>query len=108
MLMHLFTFIVPHVISTSTNALCQFQEYLLVLIRLQLNIPLQDLAYRFKVSVLTASRVFYRWMDVMREMLDYLIVWPEGESLQKTVPLVFRQICGLKVAIIIECFEISY
>lgn len=80
----------------------------MVLIRLQLNILLQDLAYRFKVSVSTASRVFYRWMDVMRETLDYLIVWPEGEDLQKTIRLGFRQIFGLKVAIIIECFEISY
>ena len=51
MLMQLFTLIASHVVSTSTNALCQFQEYLLVLLRLRLNVPLQDLAYRFKVSV---------------------------------------------------------
>ena len=65
MLMQLFT-IAPHVVSTSTDALCQFQEYLLVLIRLRLNVPLQDLAYCFKVSVSTASRVFDRWIDVTR------------------------------------------
>ena len=66
MLMQLFTLIVPHVVSTSTNALCQFQGYLLVLLRLQLNVPLQDLAYRFRVSVSTASIVFDRRIDVMR------------------------------------------
>lgn len=46
MLMQLFTLIAPHIVSTSTNALCQFQEYLLVLLCLRLNVPLQDLAYR--------------------------------------------------------------
>ena len=106
MLMQLFTLIAPHVVSTSTNALCQFQEYLLVLLRLRLNVPLQDLAYRFRVSVSTASRVFNRWIDVMRVRLDFLIQWPEREELRKTMPLVFRQNFGLGVAVIIDCFEI--
>ena len=106
MLMQLFTLIAPHVVSTSTNALCQFQEYLLVLIRLRLNVPLQDLAYRLKVSVSTASSVFNRWIDVMRVRLDFLIQWPEREELRKTMPLVFRQNFGLGVAVIIDCFEI--
>ena len=106
MLMQLFTLIAPHVVSTSTNALCQFQEYLLVLLRLRLNVPLQDLAYRFKVSVSTASRVFNRRIDVMRVRLDFLIQWPEREELRKTKPLVFRQNFGLGVAVIIDCFEI--
>ena len=104
--MQLFTLIAPYVVSTSTNALCQFQEYLLVLLRLRLNVPLQDLAYRFKVSVSTASRVFNRWIDVMRVRLDFLIHWPEREELRKTMPLVFRQNFGLAVAVIIDCFEI--
>ena len=73
MFLRFFTVITPPVFSTSTNALCQFQEYLLVLLRLRLNVPLQDLAYRFKVSVSTASRVFNRWIDVMRVRLDFRI-----------------------------------
>ena len=105
-LVQLFTFIAPHVVSTSTNALSQFQEHLHVLIRLRLNVPLQDLAYHFKVSVSTASRVFNRWIDVMRVRLDFLIEWPEREELRKTMPLVFRQNFGVRVAVIIDCFEI--
>ena len=106
MLMQLFTLIAPHVVTTSTNALCQFREYLLVLIRLRLNVPLQDLAYCFKVSVSTASRVFDRWIDVMRVRLDFLIQWPEREELRKTMPLVFRQNFGLGAGVIIDCFKI--
>ena len=98
--MQLFTLIAPHVVSTSTIALCQFQEYLLVLLRLWLNVPLQDLEYCFKVSVSTGSRVFNRWIDVMRVRLDFLIQWSEREELRKTMPLVFRQNFGLQVAVI--------
>ena len=104
MLMQLFTLIAPHVDSTSTNALCQFQEYLLVLLCLRLNVPLQDLAYRFEVSVPTASRLFNRWIDVMRARLDFLIQWPEREELRKTMPLVLVFVLG--VAVIIDCFKI--
>lgn len=106
MFMQLFTLIAPHVVSTSTNALCQFQEYLLVLIRLWLNVPLQYLAYGFKVSVSTASRISSRWIDVMQVRLDFLIRWPECEELRKTMHLVFRQNFGRGVAVIIDCFEI--
>lgn len=106
MLMQLLAVVAPHVLSTSTHALCQFQEYMLVLIRLRLNVPLQDLAYRFKISVATASRIFNRWIDVMRVRLNFLIEWPEREELRKTMPLVFRQNFGLRVAVIIDCFEI--
>ena len=42
-------------------------------------------------------------MDVR---LQDLIVWPERESLRKTMPDCFQQSFGKKVAIIIDCFEI--
>ena len=38
--------------------------------------------------------------------LKQLVYWPEREKLRKTMPLQFSQSFGLKVAIIIECFEI--
>ena len=42
-------------------------------------------------------------MDVR---LQDLIIWPDHESLQKTMPECFQQFFGEKVAIIIDCFEI--
>ena len=47
LLMHVLNLIAPHIKRNTQNALSQFQEFLLVLIRLKLNSPLQDLAYRF-------------------------------------------------------------
>ena len=106
LLMHVINLIAPHIKRNSQNALCQFQEFLLVLIRLKLNSPLRDLAYRFNVSVPTAHRIFDRWIHVMSVRLNFLIQWPEQEELQATMPLVFQCNFGKKVAVIIDCFEI--
>ena len=51
LLMHVFNIIAPSIKVTTQNALGQFQEFLLVLIRLKLNSPLQDLAFRSNISV---------------------------------------------------------
>lgn len=42
----------------------------------------------------------------MSERLDFLIKWPDRENLRKTMPLVFKQNFGNKVAVIIDCFEV--
>ena len=106
MLIHVFNLLTPKISTTPMNALCQFQEFLLVLMRLKLNLPFQDLAYRFGVSASTATRIFYRWIPIMSERLDFLIKWPDRENLRKTMPLVFKQNFGNKVAVIIDCFEV--
>ena len=106
LLMHVLNLIAPHIKRNTQNALGQFQEFLLVLIRLKLNSPLQDLAYRFNISVPTAHRIFDRWIHVMSVRLKFLIQWPEHEELQATMPVVFQRNFGKKVAVIIDCFEI--
>ena len=35
-----------------------------------------------------------------------LILWPDQDALQKTVPACFQASFGKKVAIIVDCFEI--
>ena len=101
LLMHVLNLIAPHMKRNTQNALSQFQEFLLVLIRLKLNSPLQDLAYRFNLAVPTAHRIFDRWIHVMSVRLKILIQWPEHEELQATMPVVFQRNFGKKVAVII-------
>ena len=43
-------------------------------------------------------------MDVR---LKFLIIWPDQESLRKTVPQCFHSSFGDKVAVILDCFEVS-
>lgn len=106
LLMTIFNFVAPHVASTHKNVLSKFQELLIVLMRLRLNLGFQDLAYRFGISVSTASRIFDRWLPIMDARISHLVFWPEREMLQKTMPISFRQAFGNKVAVIIDCFEV--
>lgn len=70
------------------NGLESFSEFILVLLRLKLNLTLQDLSYRFDISVATASRIFDRWIHALSIRLKFLIYWPEREELQATMPRV--------------------
>ena len=91
---------------TSQCKLTKFQEFMLVMLKLRINCPLVDLGYRFNVSQSTASRILLKWLTQMDIRLKSLIIWPERENLQKTMPNCFRVSFGKKVAIIIDSFEI--
>nr|XP_037268878.1 uncharacterized protein LOC119160756 [Rhipicephalus microplus] len=91
---------------TSLNCLTKFQEMLVFLICLRLNVPLQDLAYRFHVSRATISRVFNKWLDAAFVRLERAVVWPERDVLRKTMPMVFRKAFGTDVVVILDCFEV--
>ena len=99
-----FDFVVPPI--TRTHKLNNFQEFLVVMLKLRLNCFCEDLAYRFDVSVSTISRILHRWIRHMDERLSRLIFWPDRDSLQKTMPQCFQESFGKRVAVIIDCFEI--
>ncbi|PFX15514.1 Protein HEG-like 1 [Stylophora pistillata] len=56
-LMTVFRHVSPHV-NRKSMTLSKFQEFILTLMTLKLNAPMQDLAYRFGVSRSTVSRIF--------------------------------------------------
>ena len=95
----------PHVPGRSTT-LNNFQEFVLVLMKLRLKMRFQELAFRFGVNVTTISRIFSCWIMVMDVRLALLIFWPERDQLWKTMPVCFRYSFGKKVTVIIDCFEV--
>ena len=101
----MFQQVAPHV-NRRTQSLNKFQEFVMVLMKLRLNVPFQDLAYRFAVSIATVSRVFSAWMVVMDAKLFPLVYWPEREQLCHTMPMCFQYAFGKKVTVIIDCFEV--
>ena len=80
---------IEHFVACKSQLLTPFQEFVLTLMKLKLNMPLEDLAYRFNVSVSTISRVFLAWMVAMNTRLSPLIKWPDREDLWRTMPQCF-------------------
>ena len=85
---------IEHFVVRKSQTLTPFQEFVLTLMKLKLNMPLEDLAYRFNVSVSTISRVFLAWMVTMGTRLSPLIKWPDQFSF------------GKKTTVTIDCFEV--
>jgi len=105
-LLGIFNLVSPCINITHNSKLAKFQQLMLVLMRLRLNLSEMDLAYRFGVSQGTVSRIFKNVLNIIHVKLSPLLVWPEREQLMHTMPMVFRKHFGLKVASIIDCFEI--
>ena len=79
----LFAYIKPHLMLKQSA----FQQLIITLMRLRLNIPGQDLAYKFGVHSSTVSRTFIHVIDVLYSKLKPLIIWPDRDSLMKTMPM---------------------
>ena len=105
MLQTVYTNVLTFVIRKSPT-LSKFQEFTLTLMKLKLNMPMQDLAYCFGISRSTVSRIFSAWMVVLSVRLAPLIRWPEREDLWRTMPQCFLAVFGNKTAVIIDCFEV--
>lgn len=105
-LMQIFELCEPYIPCGPMSVLSKFEQLILVLLRLRLNLQLKDLAFRFNISPPTASRVWHKIIDTLHERLEFQIEWPERHVLQATMPMGFRQAFGCKVAVIIDCFEV--
>ena len=74
----------------------KFQEFIMVLMKLRLNVPHLDLAYRFDVSIPLVTRVISAWLVIMDVRLSLLISWPTRDALHKTMPQCFIDSFGYK------------
>ena len=88
-----------------TSGCPKFDQYLLTLMKLRLNVGDKDLAFRFGISQASVSRYINKWVDVLSIKLAFLIHWPERQELLKTMPSDFRKHFK-KCVIIIDCFEV--
>ena len=77
----------------------------MVLMKLQLNVPHQNQAYRFGITHSTVSRTFVHWLLIMDVCLSPLIRWPERDDLWKTMPQCFKLPFGNKTTIIMTIWS---
>ena len=82
-----------------------FQQFLITLMKLRLNVCDQDIAYRFGISQSTVSKNFRKWVNIMYLYLKPFIVWPGREEVLKTMPEAFKREFK-KCICIIDCFEV--
>ena len=68
-----------------------FDELLMVLVKLRLGVPNEDLGYRFHVSSSWVSVVFHKWITLMSVELKCLVRWPDTVALHEHLPSTFRK-----------------
>ena len=106
-LMVVFDHVAPHVPrQLGFTTLNRFREFVMVLTKLRLNVPFQDLAYRFVLSLSSVSRIFTSWIIAMDLRLSCFIHWLDREQLWKTMPMCFHYTFGRKVTVIMDCFKV--
>ena len=73
--------------------------------RLPLGLAVVDLANRFQICKITASKVFLLALDVLNVKLTPIIIWPERSELMASM---FRinSFFGTKITTIIDRFEL--
>ncbi|CAG2229233.1 unnamed protein product [Mytilus edulis] len=90
-LMKVFQLLELYVPESSRSPIFKFEKLMLVLMKLRLNLPIQDLAYRFEVSKSTVSRIFNSVIHVLYGRMKDFIFWLDGKQLQLTMPMEFRK-----------------
>lgn len=96
-LMQIFQLCEPYITCGYLSVLSKFEQLIVILMRLRLNLPLKDLAFMFNVSYSTVSRIWHKLIGILHERLEFLIEWPEWHVLQATMPVPFRQAFGCRV-----------
>ena len=90
-LIALFEFVIKAMSFSANSKLSPFDSFILTLMKLRLNPPNQDLAFRYQVSSSTVCGIFKKWIVTMYHRLGpYLIQWPSCEALQRTMSFCFR------------------
>ena len=96
----------PYLPQASRQLLSPFQMLFLVFLRLGLDLPIQHIAYLFGMRRTTAANYFMDTVSVMHRCLTPLKHWPDRDSLRKRMPQQFVEVCGKRVAVIVDCFEV--
>lgn len=98
----------PHMDGMKNVKLSKFQQLLLTLMRLRLDLRNQDLAYRFGVKVGTVTRIVHQMVGIMSSTLvPTAVFWPSRAELRKNLPAALRT-SHPDCAVIVDCFTVPF
>ncbi|XP_076089911.1 uncharacterized protein LOC143061933 [Mytilus galloprovincialis] len=80
-------------------------QFFVTLVKLKLDMPFEYIADQCGIPSSTLHDMFWRWIDLMSAKLDFLIHWPDRETMKCTLPSVFK-VKYPRLTCIIDCFEI--
>ncbi|XP_051808003.1 uncharacterized protein si:dkey-56d12.4 [Acanthochromis polyacanthus] len=81
-----------------------WDQLLMTLMKLRLNLLQGDLAERFGVSQTIVSKIIACWLDLMEEKMRCYIPWLPRETIQETMPQCFKEHYP-KTTCVIDCSE---
>eukprot|EP00118_Oscarella_pearsei_P014440 m.123620 g.123620 ORF g.123620 m.123620 type:complete len:392 (+) comp37824_c0_seq3:479-1654(+) len=87
------------------SILSKKNECFLTLCRLRRGFDERDLAERFDISMATVSRVWRSWLQLMYDRLKQLPIWASKITVQKELPLSFREMYP-STRVILDCTDI--
>ena len=63
----MFDFVLPptEYINKNPTKFTAFQEFMIVLVKLRLDRPIQYFAYKFDVSVASVSHILFKWLTIL-------------------------------------------
>ena len=71
------------------RSLSMLDEYFLV--RLRHVFPEEHLAYLFKMSMSTVSRIFLSWINLLYFELGSIPIWQSKDLIDETIPIPFKE-----------------
>ena len=89
MFVYVFPFVSRDLNHRGNYALCLEDQFFLTLLKLRLDLQMEDIAHRFSVSVSIASYTFSKRVDILYTRLHFLIAWPQKEILLQNMPPAF-------------------
>ena len=87
------------------GSLSNKDQFFVTLVKLRLNVKFEHLSDQAGVSKTTVKDIFWKWVNLLDAKLNFLIQWPERETVRQTVPPVFKSKFP-RLTNIIDCFEI--
>ena len=106
--MTIFTFLSQFMIRTSLSDKFPLRDQLFItLVKLHLDLPFEFITLQCGQAQSTVNDVFWRWINLMTAKLRFLVHLPDHETIQGTLPSVFKSKFPKLTSIdFVDCFEI--